>query len=144
MPTQCAADPSGDSARVARLSADFGAARPVSRITAHHALDELAQFVTGHGISGNSRIHFLKLPGTTKGGALATAMRTSDIIMAALDSYVENVAESRLVIVNTCYAGQIAAELQTLHTDDRARAAARWPARCPGHLRPRPAGACRT
>ncbi|MFJ9855003.1 AAA family ATPase [Streptomyces sp. NPDC101150] len=73
----------------------------------------LVMFVTGHGISGGSRIHFLKLPGTQKGRVLATAMRTSDIVMAALDSHVENV----LVIVNTCYAGQIAAELQALYTE---------------------------
>ncbi|MEU8682475.1 ATP-binding protein [Streptomyces sp. NPDC048611] len=73
----------------------------------------LVLFVTGHGISSGSRIHFLKLPGTQKGRVLATAVRTSDIVMAALDSHVENV----LVIVNTCYAGQLAAELGLLHTE---------------------------
>ncbi|WP_331745826.1 ATP-binding protein [Streptomyces virginiae] len=70
----------------------------------------LVVFITGHGIPGTSGTHFLKLPETVKRRNLATAVRTSDIVMAALDSHVENV----LVIVNACYAAKLNTELDSL------------------------------
>ncbi|MEU9377733.1 ATP-binding protein [Streptomyces sp. NPDC048255] len=70
----------------------------------------LVVFITGHGIPGTSGTHFLKLPDTVRRRNLATAVRTSDIVMAALDSHVENV----LVIVNACYAGKLDTELPAL------------------------------
>ncbi|MFJ8004061.1 P-loop NTPase family protein [Streptomyces fagopyri] len=73
----------------------------------------LVVFVTGHGVAGASRSHYLQLPGSAKNRNLATSVRTTDIVVTALDSHVDNV----LVIVNTCYAGQINAELAALWAD---------------------------
>ncbi|MFE9390532.1 AAA family ATPase [Streptomyces sp. NPDC006784] len=73
----------------------------------------LVLFVTGHGLAGASRSHYLKLPGSVKNRKLATAVRTADVVAAALDSHAENV----LVIVNACYAGQLASELTALYAD---------------------------
>ncbi|MFF9010903.1 ATP-binding protein [Streptomyces goshikiensis] len=75
----------------------------------------LVVFITGHGIPGTSGTHFLKLPGTEQRRNLATAVRTSDIVMAALDCHVENV----LVIVNACYAAKLDAELASLFREVR-------------------------
>ncbi|MFF9819057.1 AAA family ATPase [Streptomyces sp. NPDC014006] len=73
----------------------------------------LVLFITGHGIAGPSGSHFLKLPQSVQRRQLATAVRTSDIIAAALDSHVKNV----LVIVNACYAGKLDRELTDLVKD---------------------------
>ncbi|MET9142824.1 hypothetical protein [Streptomyces sp. NPDC004042] len=70
----------------------------------------LVLFITGHGRMGSSRTHFLQLPGTDPKRQLATAVRTSDLVAAALDSHAENV----LVIVNTCFAQGVAGELLPL------------------------------
>lgn len=75
----------------------------------------LVLFVTGHGISGKSDTHFLRLPASVDQRPLATAVRTSDIVAAALDSHADNV----LVIVNTCFAGGMQAELAALQKDIR-------------------------
>ncbi|MER7540075.1 ATP-binding protein [Streptomyces sp. NPDC097704] len=75
----------------------------------------LVMFITGHGISGSSDAHFLKLPRSVDKRPLATAVRTSDVIAAALDSHVRNV----LVIVNTCYAGSLRTELDALFKNIR-------------------------
>ncbi|WP_331740401.1 ATP-binding protein (plasmid) [Streptomyces sp. NBC_00015] len=72
--------------------------------------DALVFFITGHGMP-RTNPHFLKLPDTQRGRPLATAMRTSELITAALDSKVRNV----LVILNTCFAAKINAELSTLY-----------------------------
>jgi hypothetical protein len=73
----------------------------------------LVLFVTGHGKLGASGTHFLQLPRTQPRRQLATAVRTSEIVAAALDSHAEHV----LVIVNTCYARGIADELLRLHQE---------------------------
>lgn len=70
----------------------------------------LVLFVTGHGRLGASGTHFLQLPRTEPRRQLATAVRTSEIVAAALDSHAEHV----LVIVNTCYARGVADELVRL------------------------------
>ncbi|MGV9248658.1 ATP-binding protein [Streptomyces sp. NPDC003710] len=88
---------------------DFLLAQDVREMSGH----ALVLFVTGHGVPGNSRTHYLQLPGSAKSRKLATSVRTADIVTAALDSQVDNV----LVIVNTCYAGQMHAELATLYAD---------------------------
>ncbi|MFF1505840.1 AAA family ATPase [Streptomyces sp. NPDC058326] len=75
----------------------------------------LVMFITGHGISGSSDVHFLKLPRSDDKRPLATAVRTSDIVGAVLDSHVKNV----LVIVNTCYAGGLRSELDALYKNIR-------------------------
>ncbi|MFF9727085.1 AAA family ATPase [Streptomyces gardneri] len=72
-------------------------------------------FITGHGISGSSDVHFLKLPKSDDKRPLATAIRTSDVVGAVLDSHVKNV----LVIVNTCYAGSLRSELDALYKNVR-------------------------
>ncbi|WP_411138053.1 ATP-binding protein [Streptomyces sp. C10] len=76
--------------------------------------EALMLFITGHGMAGKSS-HFLQLPQTDEVRKLATAIRTSDIVTAALDSHAENV----LVIVNTCYAGEIQSELAALYKEIR-------------------------
>jgi hypothetical protein len=73
----------------------------------------LVVFVTGHGRQGSSGTHFLQLPCTEPRRQLATAVRTSEIVAAALDSRVDNV----LVIINTCYARGIAEELGRLYKE---------------------------
>ncbi|MFB7598727.1 AAA family ATPase [Streptomyces sp. NPDC056160] len=73
----------------------------------------LVLFVTGHGKLGASGTHFLQLPATQPRRQLATAVRTSEIVAAALDSHAEHV----LVIVNTCYARGVADELVRLYRE---------------------------
>lgn len=73
----------------------------------------LVVFITGHGQLGASRTHFLQLPRTEPRRQLATAIRTSEIVAAALDSRAEHV----LVVINTCYAAGIAEELEKLHQE---------------------------
>ncbi|MEU5363294.1 AAA family ATPase [Streptomyces sp. NPDC005925] len=73
----------------------------------------LVVFVTGHGIKGRSDTHFLRLPNSVESRPLSTAMRTSEIVSAALDSHVDNV----LVIINTCFAGSVNAEIASLYKD---------------------------
>ncbi|MEU9502471.1 ATP-binding protein [Streptomyces sp. NPDC048196] len=73
----------------------------------------LVLFVTGHGMTGTSQTHFLQLPQTNERRKLATAIRTCDIVTAALDSHAENV----LVIVNTCYANALQSELPALYKE---------------------------
>ncbi|MFC8407480.1 ATP-binding protein [Streptomyces griseoincarnatus] len=86
-------------------------------LRAHHVREmhgqALVLFVTGHGIKGKSDTHFLRLPASTESRPLATAIRTSDIVLAALDSHVKNV----LVIVNTCFAGSVHAEVAALYKE---------------------------
>ncbi|MFD5881920.1 AAA family ATPase [Streptomyces yangpuensis] len=100
---------------------------PSGKLKSRHDVDDLLReqkvremqghalvvFITGHGIPGVSGTHFLKLPETAARRSLATAVRTSDIVMAALDSHVRNV----LVIVNSCYAAKLKSELSRLHTE---------------------------
>ncbi|MBM7089168.1 ATP-binding protein [Streptomyces sp. SID9913] len=76
----------------------------------------LTLFITGHGIAASADTHFLRLPATEERRPLATAVRTADIIAAALDSHVENV----LVIVNTCFAGNLQSDLAAVHKEIRA------------------------
>ncbi|MGW2077132.1 AAA family ATPase [Streptomyces sp. NPDC001939] len=77
--------------------------------------DALVVFITGHGIAGASDTHFLRLPETDPKRLLATAVRTVDIVAAALDSHAKNV----LVIVNTCFAGNMHSDLAAAHKEIR-------------------------
>ncbi|MFE6891958.1 AAA family ATPase [Streptomyces sp. NPDC057694] len=77
--------------------------------------EALVLFITGHGFSGSSDTHFLRLPKTDLKRPLATAVRTVDVVAAALDSHAKNV----LVIVNTCFAGNMAADLAAAHKEIR-------------------------
>jgi hypothetical protein len=75
--------------------------------------DALVLFITGHGLSAASKSHYLMLPTSEHSRKINTSVRTADLVAAALDSYADNV----LVIVNTCYAGQIHAELADVFAD---------------------------
>lgn len=77
--------------------------------------EALVVFITGHGLAGSSDTHFLRLPETNPKRPLATAVRTVDIVAAALDSHARNV----LVIVNTCFAGNMNSDLAAAHKEIR-------------------------
>ncbi|MFE7077377.1 AAA family ATPase [Streptomyces sp. NPDC057620] len=77
--------------------------------------EALVVFVTGHGIAGKSDTHFLRLPDSVPNRPLATAVRTADVVAAALDSHAKNV----LVIVNTCHAGNMNADLDAVFKEIR-------------------------
>lgn len=69
--------------------------------------DALVLYITGHGVKGTGGSHFLQLPATDPQRLIATAYRTSDLVLAALDSHAQHV----LVIVNTCHSARVQAEL---------------------------------
>lgn len=77
--------------------------------------EALVVFITAHGIAGASDTHFLRLPDTDEKRPLATAVRTVDVVAAALDSHAKNV----LVIVNTCFAGNMNVDLAAAHKEIR-------------------------
>ncbi len=72
--------------------------------------EALVVFITGHGIGGRADTHFLRMPESVPHRPLATAVRTADVVAAALDSHAKNV----LVIVNTCHAGNMAPDMNAL------------------------------
>ncbi|MGW1895395.1 hypothetical protein ACWCP6_34920 [Streptomyces sp. NPDC002004] len=71
----------------------------------------LVLFLTGHGLAASR--HYLLLQETDRRRLLATALPTCDVVVAALDSYAEDI----LVIVNLCEAAGIASELQASMRD---------------------------
>ncbi|MER5465922.1 hypothetical protein ABT010_35760 [Streptomyces sp. NPDC002668] len=75
--------------------------------------EALVVYITSHGAVGNSRRHFLLLPGTDTDRLLATGMPTNEVVVAALDSRARHV----LVIVNACEAEGIDVELRALAGD---------------------------
>ncbi|MFJ2704802.1 AAA family ATPase [Streptomyces sp. NPDC087428] len=75
--------------------------------------EALVVFISGHGIPGRSDTHFLRLPDSATSRPLATAVRTADVVAAALDSHAKNV----LVIVNTCFAGNMENDLHAVHKE---------------------------
>ncbi|MEK8172303.1 hypothetical protein NKH77_32600 [Streptomyces sp. M19] len=93
-----------------RASRDrHGVERFLDRSGIHEVAPEtpLVVFLTGHGLLGASSKHYLLLQDTDRERLLATALRTNEIVGAALDSYAQDV----LVIVNMCEAEGIAGEL---------------------------------
>ncbi|WP_455753520.1 hypothetical protein [Streptomyces lavendulae] len=75
-------------------------------------------YVTGHGLTSAAARHFAVLRDTDTGRLLATGLRTTEIVIAALDSYARDV----LVIVNMCESADLAGELLELARDlDTAR-----------------------
>ncbi|MEU7428593.1 AAA family ATPase [Streptomyces sp. NPDC040750] len=73
----------------------------------------LVVFVSAHGLAATSGRHYLKLPYTSDDRLLATALPTSQIVCAALDSLSEHV----LVILNMCESSAVQSELQGLLDD---------------------------
>ncbi|KOV77719.1 ATP-binding protein [Nocardia sp. NRRL S-836] len=75
--------------------------------------DTAVVYVTGHGVRSGSGRHYLMLPDTPHGHHLARGYPTADLIAAALASHARHV----LVIVNSCFAGELDAELAQLRKD---------------------------
>jgi hypothetical protein len=75
--------------------------------------DVVVLYVTGHGLSSGSRRHYLLLPESDDERPISTAYPTAELVTALLDSRARNV----LVIVNSCYAGKLKAELADLSMD---------------------------
>ncbi|MER5779753.1 hypothetical protein ABT144_36750 [Streptomyces sp. NPDC002039] len=78
-----------------------------SRIREVEADVPLVLYVTGHGITSAASTHHAVLRETSTERLLATGLRTSEIIAAALDSLSRDV----LVIVNMCESSDIGSEL---------------------------------
>ncbi|MEU3721546.1 hypothetical protein [Streptomyces sp. NPDC031705] len=78
----------------------------------------LVLYVTGHGLTSAAAKHFAVLRDTDTHRLLATGLRTTEIVIAALDSHARDV----LVIVNMCESADMAGELLELTRDlDTAR-----------------------
>ncbi|MEU8777107.1 AAA family ATPase [Streptomyces sp. NPDC048606] len=73
----------------------------------------LVLYVTGHGVTSAAAKHFAVLRDTDTHRLLATGLRTTEIVVAALDSYARDV----LVIVNMCESADLAGELLELSRD---------------------------
>ncbi|MEU9714058.1 WD40 repeat domain-containing protein [Streptomyces sp. NPDC047976] len=75
-------------------------------------------YVTGHGLTGGAGRHFAVLSGTDPGRLLGTGLRTTEIVIAALDSHARDV----LVIVNMCESAALRPEvLELVESLDTAR-----------------------
>ncbi|MFD7204400.1 AAA family ATPase [Streptomyces sp. NPDC059893] len=69
--------------------------------------DILVVYITGHGARSNANRHFLLLPQSDDSKLMSTAFPTADLVGAILDSEAQHV----LVLVDSCYAGSLDAEL---------------------------------
>lgn len=71
--------------------------------------EALVVYVTGHGLApANSPQHFLRLPDSYEDRPLSTAFPTAELIATVLDSRATHV----LVMVDSCYSGQLETELK--------------------------------
>ncbi|MFD7782635.1 AAA family ATPase [Streptomyces nojiriensis] len=70
-------------------------------------------YITGHGLRRYAQRHYLMLPETKEERLLATGFATSELITAVLDSQSEHV----MVLVDSCHAGALRAELTSLFQD---------------------------
>ncbi|MET9607285.1 hypothetical protein ABZZ17_19745 [Streptomyces sp. NPDC006512] len=73
----------------------------------------LVLYVTGHGITSAAATHYAVLRDTRTERLLATGLRTTEIIAAALDSLSQDV----LVIVNMCESSDVGPELLAMERD---------------------------
>ncbi|MFJ8827926.1 hypothetical protein ACIREE_40140 [Streptomyces sp. NPDC102467] len=77
------------------------------------ATTPLILFVSAHGLAAKSTRHYLRLPDTSDERLLATAVPTSALAYAALDSHARDV----LVILNMCESAAVQSELVALQDD---------------------------
>lgn len=75
--------------------------------------DALVVYITGHGEKGDSGRHYLRFASTDMERLPGTALTTSEVISAALGSRSEHV----LIMVDSCFAGSLDAELASLIQD---------------------------
>ncbi|MFB6700888.1 AAA family ATPase [Streptomyces rubiginosohelvolus] len=76
--------------------------------------DAIVVYITGHGQRGpNSGRHYLRFARTDDGRLPGTALTTSEVISAALGSSAEHV----LVLVDSCFAGALANDVQPVLRD---------------------------
>ncbi|MGW7343105.1 hypothetical protein [Streptomyces sp. NPDC054854] len=99
----------------------------------------LVLYVTGHGITSGATMHYAVLRDTLPERLLATGLRTTEVIVAALDSLSQDV----LVIVNMCESSDVGSELQAMERDltHRTRSATLHVLATAGPQRKVPAGA---
>ncbi|WP_327421791.1 AAA family ATPase [Streptomyces sp. NBC_01230] len=64
-------------------------------------------YITGHGVSRNSEVHFLLMPDSDRDRVLSTAFQTADLVTAVLDSRATHV----LVMVDSCFSGVLRKDL---------------------------------
>ncbi|MFD8915664.1 AAA family ATPase [Streptomyces sp. NPDC059575] len=67
----------------------------------------LVVYITGHGVSAGSEIHFLLLPDSDQDRVLSTAFQTADLVTRVLDSRATHV----LVMVDSCFSGVLRKDL---------------------------------
>ncbi|MHC3458655.1 AAA family ATPase [Streptomyces flavovirens] len=67
----------------------------------------LVAYITGHGVSRDSEIHFLLLPDSDRERVLNTAFQTADLVTTLLDSRATHV----LVMVDSCFSGVLRRDL---------------------------------
>ncbi|MFF8683179.1 AAA family ATPase [Streptomyces sp. NPDC015237] len=81
-----------------------------------HWSESLVVYITGHGLRGQSRRHYLTFADTERDRLLSTAFPTGELVTQVMDSEAEHV----LVLVDSCFAGSLRSELGVLLEDLRA------------------------
>jgi WD40 repeat protein len=67
----------------------------------------LVVYITGHGVSRDSEVHFLLLPDSDQDRVLNTAFQTAELVTTVLDSHAAHV----LVMVDSCFSGVLSKDL---------------------------------
>ncbi|MCX5395366.1 AAA family ATPase [Streptomyces sp. NBC_00094] len=75
--------------------------------------EALVVYVTGHGVTSTAGHHYLTFARTEPGRLLGTAFPTRELVSAVLDSEAEHI----LVLVDSCFAGTLGAEVAAVVND---------------------------